>query len=42
MNPNNFKRNYKFRSDQSKTNRYLNWVIIITMLILFVLWYFLM
>ncbi|SOD15485.1 hypothetical protein [Pedobacter xixiisoli] len=36
--PNDYKRNYRFRTDTSKEKKYLN-IILIIMVVLVVLWY---
>lgn len=39
MLPSDYKRKYRFRTDTSKERKYMNIVVIVTIIILMILWY---
>lgn len=39
MLPSDYKRKYRFRTDTSKERKYMNIVVIVTIIILMIVWY---
>ncbi|WP_255533893.1 hypothetical protein [Pedobacter sp. ASV28] len=40
MLPSDYKRNYRFKTDTHKEGKYIKWIFIISIILMFIAWYY--